>query len=277
MEGDAGIGQAEEDYSWLRGDFVTGIDTYAGGIGAFYPTISLGGVPNIGYFDPEPRLPPEIFPTVDIVPPRVPENPSYFEDTQSTAVVPLPVIDPASYPQRTVFETEPVEAATVFTFPTGGVSPQFPDPRIPNPVRIPADVSVLERVPQVEPAPIEGDAPATDWGKVYDEYVVLNPPVVSEVPAVAIDWGDIFGNVITDIGKGLGVPNPFTGTQVSQPGGAMPAKVTVDTRTGAVTPCRRRRRRRLLTDSDLADLSALKTIVGGGQAMNFAVQKAVRR
>jgi hypothetical protein len=54
-------------------------------------------------------------------------------------------------------------------------------------------------------------------------------------------------------------------------------KVTVDTKTGKVTPCRRRRRRRLLTPTDLNDLAALKTIVGGGQAINFAVMKAVRR
>lgn len=40
---------------------------------------------------------------------------------------------------------------------------------------------------------------------------------------------------------------------------------------------RRRRRRRLLTPTDLNDLAALKTIVGGGQAINFAVMKAVRR
>lgn len=55
-----------------------------------------------------------------------------------------------------------------------------------------------------------------------------------------------------------------------------PQKVTVDTRTGKITPCRRRRRRRLLTASDINDLAALKAIVGGGQAMNLAVAKAVR-
>ena len=57
-----------------------------------------------------------------------------------------------------------------------------------------------------------------------------------------------------------------------------PAKVTVDTRTGQVTPCRRRRRRRLLTPTDLADLASLQTLVGkGSDAMKFAVTKAVRR
>lgn len=38
-----------------------------------------------------------------------------------------------------------------------------------------------------------------------------------------------------------------------------------------------RRRRRLLTPTDLNDLAALQTIVGKGDVMKFAVMKAVRR
>ncbi len=41
-------------------------------------------------------------------------------------------------------------------------------------------------------------------------------------------------------------------------------------------PCRRRRRRRLLTNSDLKDLAALKTITGNNDALKMAVIKAVR-
>jgi len=96
-------------------------------------------------------------------------------------------------------------------------------------------------------------------------------------PAVAIDWGDVFGGVLTDIGAGLagGGSAPPAGFV---PGATtLPTTVTVNTQTGKVTPCRRRRRRRLLTSSDLNDLAALKTIVGGGQALNGAVIKAVRR
>ncbi len=51
--------------------------------------------------------------------------------------------------------------------------------------------------------------------------------------------------------------------------------VTLDRQTGKIT-CKRRRRRRLLTNRDLADLASLKTITGGGAALNAAVIKAVR-
>lgn len=47
--------------------------------------------------------------------------------------------------------------------------------------------------------------------------------------------------------------------------------------TGEYTKVPRRRRRRLLTGSDLKDLAALRTIVGGGQCMNGAVVQAIRR
>lgn len=107
-----------------------------------------------------------------------------------------------------------------------------------------------------------------------------------EVEEVAIDWGGVVSGAI-DIAQGqligggvvqnlqgyapMGSPVP---SNFPVPAGG---KVTVDTKTGKVTACRRRRRRRLLTPTDLNDLAALKTIVGGGQAINFAVMKAVRR
>lgn len=95
--------------------------------------------------------------------------------------------------------------------------------------------------------------------------------------AMATDWGDFISQTTQDFITGFvgggGSPSPTVGAG----GVAPPARVTVDTRTGAVTPCKRRRRRRLLTSSDLNDLAALKTIVGGGQALNGAVIKAVRR
>ncbi len=51
--------------------------------------------------------------------------------------------------------------------------------------------------------------------------------------------------------------------------------VTLDRETGKIS-CKRRRRRRLLTNRDLADLASLKTITGGGAALNSAVIRAVR-
>lgn len=114
-----------------------------------------------------------------------------------------------------------------------------------------------------------GEAP------IYDEY---------EGEVNVATWTDIISGAV-DIwqgqvpGGGALLPTAFAppSTAIPAGNGAPPAKVTVDTRTGAVTPCRRRRRRRLLTSTDINDLAALKAIVGGGQAMNLAVAKAVRR
>jgi len=276
-DADAGIESFNTNQSYLRGDFVTGFDTYDASPIGFYPSISLANIPYIQptYVQPVPA--PEIFPTVDVLPTESGTSAVDFEDPQSTAVVPIPVIDPESYPERTVFEVPAPQPAPIFSFPTGGVSP-LPIPTAdPNPVRIPADIAVLERVPQAPYLPAENvweNTADTDWDKVYDEYVVLNQPVIAEAP---VDWGDILGTALGGIASNLVGPQPQLFGGAGATASTVPTKVTVDTRTGQVTPCRRRRRRRLLTDSDLADLSALKTIVGGGQAMNFAVQKAVRR
>ena len=95
---------------------------------------------------------------------------------------------------------------------------------------------------------------------------------------MAVDWGNVLSGAI-DIAQGQ---RPGGGMSFA-PGGLPtyspppPAKVTVDTRTGQVTPCRRRRRRRLLTPTDLSDLAALAAVVGKGDALKMAVAKAVRR
>ncbi len=124
--------------------------------------------------------------------------------------------------------------------------------------------------------------PPTDWDEYYERYKVLNP----EEPEVALDVGAILSGAVDiwqqQVGYGGGPPvvQQFTGVGGSvAPSPSIPsgAKVQLDPKTGKVTLCRRRRRRRLLTPTDLNDLAALKTIVGGGQAINFAVMKAVRR
>lgn len=154
------------------------------------------------------------------------------------------------------------------------------------------------------------DVPPTDWERVEEEYDVLNPepegqrpeldetvdedpervptvriptpvspPVlIEEIPQeeeeMAIDWGDVIGGTLGTIGRQLagGPQQPY-----SYSGPVAPRQVTVDTVTGRVTPCRRRRRRRLLTPTDLSDLAALASIVGKGDALKLAVTKAVRR
>lgn len=102
---------------------------------------------------------------------------------------------------------------------------------------------------------------------------------------MAIDWGGIVGGALGGIAEGLigggGTPAPFYPTPSQLPPGTqMPGtaeKVTVDLQTGKVTKCRRRRRRPLLTPTDLATLAQLKALAGGGQAFTYAVMKAVRR
>lgn len=125
----------------------------------------------------------------------------------------------------------------------------------------------------------------TDWDEFYEDYIDLNPE-----DDVAHDWGHTARQIATglfnggssnagpyDVGYDV-LRGDFLPTSTGMGGGqAPPAKVTVDTRTGKVTPCRRARRKPLLTCTDLNTLAALKTIVGGGQALNFAVMKAVRR
>ena len=139
----------------------------------------------------------------------------------------------------------------------------------------------------------------TDWGSVYDEWVVLNEPETEE-EEVAIDWGWL--EPISTIGETFGWWGGETAVQpgiapapavVAPPPIAQPGRVTMQPgaagcgptgpkyakiclATGVVTPLRRRRRRRLLTSSDIKDLSALKSIVGGA-ALQGAVVQAVRR
>ncbi len=94
---------------------------------------------------------------------------------------------------------------------------------------------------------------------------------------MAIDWGDIVGGALGDIaGQLVGTSGPFPGPTFTGPG-TVPTEVTYNTQTGQIKPCRRRRRRRLLTPTDLSDLAALATIVGKGDSLKLAVVKAVRR
>jgi len=125
-----------------------------------------------------------------------------------------------------------------------------------------------------------------------------------EEPPMAHDWGHFARQ---GIGSLLGIEDPFAnflgglniaspGTDVTRPSGSaasLPSQaplimepgtcdpcgnrryVTLDRQTGKIS-CKRRRRRRLLTNRDLADLASLKTVTGGGAALNSAVIRAVR-
>lgn len=96
---------------------------------------------------------------------------------------------------------------------------------------------------------------------------------------MAADWGEFFQGVL---GRGvdawLGSQTGRKDSFASWPTGPVPTEVVVNTQTGEVKKCPRRRRRRLLTPTDLSDLAALAALVGkGSTSMNLAVAKAVRR
>ncbi len=140
----------------------------------------------------------------------------------------------------------------------------------------------IEEVPTEEPEFAEGiysELPPFDW----EDFDQPDRPVLdydSEGEEMAIDWGNVLSGTV-DILQGQqvggGVPPAGYATVPALPSAPLPAQVTVDTRTGKVTHCRRRRRRRLLTPTDLSDLAALAAVVGKGDALKLAVAKAVRR
>ena len=130
-----------------------------------------------------------------------------------------------------------------------------------EPVRVP-----WERLPEIlRPRPRSPIPGPTTVGR----------PIEEEPMA---DWGDLVDFGIDILQQRItGTPPPsaragFVGTpqMVSlPPSGAAACPPGYRTR-------RKGRRPRLLTDRDLSDLAALKTITGGGQALNFAVMKAIR-
>lgn len=195
-------------------------------------------------------------------------------DTEPTPVLVLPPLDPLDSAST---ELPPVDFGPLGSG-SGGTVAAAP------PVEIPLDTP-LEEIP--EEIIFEGAIPEVLLGDAghIDPY---EPPTI--VPTgfgdvsdgdsdMAIDWGDVLGSALGTVASGLTNPNGNVGVLGPIPGANQPpAKVTVDTRTGRVTACRRRRRKRLLTPTDLADLASLQTLVGkGSDAMKFAVTKAVRR
>jgi len=122
---------------------------------------------------------------------------------------------------------------------------------------------------------------AKEWDWDWEEWDRENPNwaaenTTTEDSTVAVDWGGL-ANLGIDFLQGQTGPQSFAGPSTMGTPAPLPAQVTVDTRTGQVKPCRRRRRRRLLTPTDLSDLAALSAIVGKGDALKLAVAKAVRR
>lgn len=105
-----------------------------------------------------------------------------------------------------------------------------------------------------------------------------------------IDWGEIAGSVLGGIAGGLfdpvglgsGVRGLVAGPASTVTGvpslgqQVQPRTVTVDTVTGKVTVCRRRRRRRLLTETDFNDLMRIATLPNK-DTVKIALAKAIGR
>lgn len=205
----------------------------------------------------------------------------------------------------------PLALAPPPIFPTVVVQPSVEPTRVFVPETAGAEVLEVPEDPEDDPFenPVPGPVfepqnewyrrtPPTDWGRVYDQYVVLNEP---EDEPVAVEWGTLAGNVIGSwaaqqfapslaqsvpnvggIGNTVNMPAAPAAAVATMaancstcPGGS-PRYAKICLATNEITPLRRRRRRRLLTAGDLNDIAALKAIVGGGAALNAAVVKAMK-
>ncbi len=219
----------------------------------------------------------------------------YYEepDPEPTWFPPLPVEEDPWFP---VIYGEEAVIRSVLPRPMGGGSTPVPRTTV-----VVGDVST-----EVEQHP-EGDFPA---GSIFAPGQAWEPephgldqePEPDEDEDMAHDWGHL---IRQGVGGILGIESDLAALPVNQfmpqqqpaftrpsgraalPPSAAPVNyangdacgnrryVTLDRETGKIS-CKRRRRRRLLTNRDLADLASLKTITGGGAALNAAVIRAVR-
>lgn len=250
MNGNGEFNPQAEDYGYLRGELVSGFELGSPFPAGWYPDISVGPfLPNFAAYSQLPAV--RVLPTIP---------PADVSDTSVAGDEALPpvVVDPEVGTQTTVYEGKPV----------------------------PDGIYETNRAP-------------TDWGRVYDEYVVLNAPQAPQgkpqvqvpVPEVnmPVDWGSVGRTVLGEVvggyldpfgaGRattdffGMAAPTTVTGIpSLGQQGGTV---TKIDPRTGKPV-CRRRRRRRLLTDSDFNDLMRISTLPNK-DIVKIALAKAVGR
>jgi uncharacterized protein YcfJ len=144
--------------------------------------------------------------------------------------------------------------------------------------------SPMAAVPDFVPFPRRRSVLDTPEQNAYDVFV---ESANQENQPMAIDWGDVAGNVLGTIAGGLFDPFGMESGVRSLVAGATsggapnystltaPTKVTVDTRTGKITACRRRRRRAIITQGDLNRLFQIATLPNN-QNVRIALAKAVR-
>ncbi len=238
-----------------------GINWRGAGPGNISNIVSVGGAGrNEG--GQVPFGPPEIFPTVDVLPPR---------PTASVSVI------PSAWDDTVVFEEEDPQDYGQVAFPRQAPVPVTFPRRAPT--RVPVVISTQE--PILPPADTEVEDVPLDWGGflggVAQNYIStrFTPPAQNFgfaapiTPAPTFDYSQ--PTVTTPVPQAVPMAN---GCSTCPTGSPRYSKIC--NATGEVTPLRRRRRRRLLTAGDLHDIASLKAIVGGGAALNAAVVKAMK-
>lgn len=275
-------------------DYIETPDAAMGGLGgrlwaSFGDFGAFGSMSPLGNFYSEVEEPARFAPSRPILPAILLPTPVATVGDSIPATIgpeevsPEAVIDPEFRPAETVYEDAPGGIYDVEREETDWAE-FYRRYVVLNPPAEAAPVyQIPATIPKPEPEPVVIAELPVEVAPVVIPEVISIPEILEEEPVAQIDWGQVagqfVGGVLDPFGAGAATTSFFAPSQpaVGAPGGSVPAKVTVDTRTGQVTVCRRRRRRRLLTSSDLADIAALKAIIGGGAALNSAVVKAVRR
>ncbi len=226
---------------------------------------------------------PDIHPTVTVTPPVVSPPPS-----PGPPAVFSPVIDPEAATDVTVFEEEVAARGPVDPKPTdwGTFYDEFIilNPEVPVPV---FQEPVLPGPPERQSA---GTGTAKPKGEedvsIWTDIAEGAARAIFPLPSAAIDLWTGYGSpgFVAGPPAAAGPPAnvvPIGGGMQNAPAATCPpsgpkyAKVCLAT--GAVMPLRQRRRRRLLTSSDLSDLAALKALFGNSAGVQAALVKAVRR
>ncbi len=200
-----------------------------------------------GWIEPyiPPLYPTEEFPEVRPQPRPEPPEPVDIESgrvevslpTQAPVFIPEPTPAPVPTPSR----TEPASVRIPLPGPIAEPIPYLPAP---EPV-------IVQRAPELpKPDPVVGD----------DE--------------MAIDWGDIFTTSVPQIIEGFWGGGSAPAPTYTPVPGIQPSYAAM-TATG-VPKCKRRRRRRLLTESDFNDLMRIATLPNK-QNVAVALAKAVGR
>ncbi len=251
MNGDGEAGDYETSQSYLRGEFVTGIETYDFSPIGYLPDVSLGFgiIPGLDFSALNPM--PSVL-VVDTDSGPTPED-VLPEPAVSYEPAEVVVIDPDSQESVTVYETQSEVAAEFERIKAAYESVDWDEFYR----RATQDSGIEFPVPQ---GPFD---PPGGWGG----------------GEVAIDWGAI---ITTGVEQYFAPDTPSNfyypsgGVPANGNGNGMPAKVTVDTKTGKVTTCKRRRRRRLLTEGDFNDLMRIATLPNK-DTVKVALAKAVGR